>query len=72
MNTEIFWAIVPWLAVLACPAMMLFMMRGMPGGSCHKQPAEAKVSGGADDEIRRLQARVAELEARNRLTEVSR
>lgn len=72
MNTEIFWTIVPWLAVLACPAMMLFMMRGMPGGSCHKQPAEAKVSGGADEEIRRLQARVAELEARNRLTEVSR
>ena len=72
MNTEMFWAIVPWLAVLACPAMMLFMMRGMSGGSCHKQPAEAKLSGISDEEIQRLQARVAELEARDRLTEVSR
>ncbi len=67
MNTEIFWTIVPF-AVLAL--LMLFMMRG--SHACHKQPAEAKVSGGADEEIRRLQARVAELEARNRLTEVSR
>lgn len=72
MNTEMFLAIVPWLAVLACPAMMFFMMRGMPGGSCHKQPAEAKLSGISDEEIRRLQARVAEMEARDRLTEVSR
>jgi hypothetical protein len=72
MNIEVFWAIVPWLAVLACPAMMLFMMRGMPGGSCHKQPAEAKVNGGVDEEIRRLQARVAELEPRDRATGVGR
>ncbi len=55
----------PWLAVLACPLMMLVMMRVMPGGACHKRPAEARVSEGADEEIRRLQARVAEPEARD-------
>ncbi len=72
MNVEIFWAIVPWLAILVCPLMMLFMMWGMPGGACHKRPAEAKVQEGADEEIRRLQVRFAELETRGRAVGVVR
>ena len=47
MNVEIFWAIVPWLAILVCPLMMLFMMWGMPGGACHKRPAELEMRGRA-------------------------
>ena len=68
MSTEILLAIVPWLAVLACPLMMLVMMRMMPGGSCHKKPAGEE----GNEEIRRLQARVAELESRTETTEVGR
>ena len=53
----------PWLWVLACPLLMLWMMRGM---SCHKQQATtdgAAVGADASEDIRLLQARIAELEA---------
>ena len=53
----------PWLWVLACPLLMLWMMRGM---SCHQQQATTDgVPAGADPskDIRLLQARIAELEA---------
>lgn len=64
--------VLPWLAILACPLMMLFMMRAMPGGSCHSKAQPARGTDDETEEIRRLQARVAELEARNRPTEIAR
>ena len=66
---EVLLAIIPWLAVLACPLMMLVMMRLMPGGSCHRK---AEVTGGeiTIEEIRRLQARVIELEEKSGKIEV--
>ena len=69
---ETFLWIVPWLALLACPLMMLVMMRMMPGASCHRRPADAQGSDGNDEEIRQLQARIAELEAKNQAAEVGR
>lgn len=62
--------IVPWLAILGCPVMMFVMMRMMPGASCHRRPADAQGNEGAHEEIRQLQARIAELETRNRAAEV--
>ncbi len=62
----------PWLALLACPLMMLWCMRGMSGGACEKQKqtAGAKDShigiaahGSRDEEIAMLRARLARLEA---------
>ena len=64
--------IVPWLAILACPVMMFVMMRMMPGASCHRRPADAQGSEGNQEEIRQLQARIAELETRNQAAEVGR
>ena len=50
-----------WLALLACPLMMLLCMRGMFGRACHKdEPADAER---LEAEIRTLQARLAELES---------
>ena len=50
-----------WLALLACPLMMLLCMRGMFGRSCHKDDqAEA---GSREAEIRALKERLARLEA---------
>lgn len=60
----------PWLAILACPVMMLVMMRMMPGASCHRRPADAQGGDGNNEEIRQLQARIAELEAKNQAAEV--
>ena len=31
--------LLPWLALLACPVLMFWMMRGMHGGSCGKEQA---------------------------------
>lgn len=64
--------ITPWLAVLACPFMMLVMMRMMPGGGCHKKPQEAQGSYETSDQIRQLQARIAELEVKRETTEIAR
>lgn len=64
--------IVPWLAILACPVMMLVMMRAMPGASCHRRPADAQGSDGNQEVIRQLQARVAELETREQAVEAGR
>lgn len=64
--------VLPWLALLACPLMMLFMMRAMPGGSCPAKAQPARGTDGENDEIRRLQARVAELEVQNQVTEIAR
>lgn len=64
--------IVPWLAILACPVMMFVMMRMTPGASCHRRPADAQGSEGSREEIRQLQARIAELETRNQAAEVRR
>lgn len=69
---EMISALVPWLAVLACPLMMLIMMRAMPGGSCHRKPADAQGTESANEEISRLQARVLELEANSGSREVYR
>jgi len=79
MNSEWILAVVPWLAVLACPAIMFWMMRGGSGRSCH---GDAGAEGDAEkgqprqgdraEEIRALKARVEELEARARSEEWSR
>lgn len=66
---ETFLTFVPWLAVLACPVLMFWMMRGMSGGGCHKRPAEAHAG---DEEIRQLKARLAELEEKKSWSEGSR
>lgn len=62
-------AILPWLALLACPVMMFWMMR--MGGQCHtqakdgSQPDVSNNDTGAkvDDEIQQLRDRLARLEA---------
>lgn len=73
MSTEIILALVPWLAILACPLMMVFMMRGMSGGkSCHQKPPEAQGTEDTNEQIRQLQARIAELEANRETTEIAR
>ena len=69
---ETFLWIVPWLALLACPLMMLVMMHMMPGTSCDRRTADAQGSDGNDKEILQLQARIAELEAKNQAAEVGR
>ncbi len=62
----------PWLAVLACPLVMLWCMRGMSGKSCDKQkqaagtegsPGAVAAQGSRDGEISMLKARLARLEA---------
>ena len=77
MNMELLLSLVPWLAILACPVMMLLMMRGMAhGGSCgpHGRPGEpddgatrmtAPLPRSREEEIDALQARLARLTAQN-------
>ena len=48
-----------WLALLACPLMMLLCMRGMLGRACHRDHGDAA----ADPEVHALKERVARLEA---------
>ena len=60
---EMLFLILPWLAILACPLMMFVMMRMMPGASCHQRTAGAQANEGTNQEIRQLQARIAELES---------
>ena len=58
-----------WLAVLACPAMMVWCMWSMFGGGKRRGAPADEHSGGSgnlrdlEDQIRALKARVAELEA---------
>jgi hypothetical protein len=51
----------PWLFLLACPLMMIFMMRGMGGGGGHGHmpPPPSDAHRDTDDERDR---RIAELE----------
>ncbi|WP_156870360.1 DUF2933 domain-containing protein [Sporichthya polymorpha] len=52
--------LLPWLILLACPLMMIFLMRGMGGGkghSGHMAPSDARRE--TDDERDR---RIADLE----------
>jgi hypothetical protein len=57
----------PLLFILACPLMMIFMMRGMHGG--HDMGAEnmdqhaPELEDGADQRIRDLERQVSELRA---------
>ena len=73
MRIEWLLALLPWLALLACPLVMFWMMRGMRG-SCGKQHASggigtqgaSTVDGhaiDADAEMAQLRARLARLEA---------
>ena len=61
--------ILRWLAVLACPAMMLWCMWSMFGGGKRRGVCADEHSGGSgnlrelEDQIGALKARVAELEA---------
>ncbi len=78
---EITWiyTFLPWLALLACPLLMFWMMRGMGhGGGCGSQrPTNSThADAGADsrdetaDVIAQLKARLARLEAQQRQTKV--
>lgn len=61
MNIEWFLAFLPWLAIVACPVVMFWMMRGMHGGACDKAQAPARAV--ADSEVAQLRQRLARLEA---------
>lgn len=61
MTIEWFLALLPWLAILACPLVMFWMMRGMHGGGCDKEQAPARAH--ADSEVAQLRQRLARLEA---------
>ena len=53
----------PWLFILACPLAMWWMMRGM---NCDKQQSGADSPNAAtnmSEEVRRLEDRIAQLEA---------
>ena len=53
----------PWLFILACPLAMWWMMRDM---SCHQQQSGAdgaKTAANKSEEVRRLEDRIAQLEA---------
>ena len=52
----------PWLFILACPLAMWWMMRGMGGGG-HGERISAPVNTDAEDELRRLRARLEKLES---------
>lgn len=72
MSLEIVWSFLPWLLLLACPLLMLLMMRGMHENSCSKPGENEPPSAGAvpagsssEQEIRLLKERLALLEARS-------
>lgn len=62
--TTLLVATLPWLFILACPLVMWWMMRSMgcenrPSANGAHEPARA----GAEEEIRLLKDRIADLEA---------
>lgn len=68
------WSYLPWLLLLACPVMMIFMMRGMGGmrgghdqGVGHRESPQDKPASrddaGAGQRIVDLERQVAELRA---------
>ena len=71
MRSEFILGVFQWLAVLACPIMMLLCIRGMSDRGCHRQdqPGAGKSSTGSElpenheAEIRELKARLARLES---------
>lgn len=72
MNLEWIGSALPWLFILACPLVMLWCMRGMSGKSCDEKATGAGgselgvvASGGRDEEIALLRARLARLEAQH-------
>lgn len=80
MSIEWTLGLLPWLVFLVCPIAMLWMMRGMHGGSCGKEqaPGSAFARGAtvADDgqavdmdtEVAQLRQRLARLEAQRART----
>lgn len=73
--------LLPWLALLACPVLMFWMMRGMHGGSCAKEQARtgdgtpvtnAAVPRSEDvsTEITHLKQRLARLEGQRKARNV--
>lgn len=75
MSIEWLLGLLPWFVFLACPIAMFWMMRGMHGGSCGKEPAPGRLfarratpaaDGQAvdpDTEVAQLRRRLARLEA---------
>ena len=70
MKSETVLAVLQWLAVLACPLMMLWCMRGLSDRGCHKGSTDAEGAsagserqGSSEAEIQALKARLARLEA---------
>ena len=61
MTIEWFLAFLPWLAILACPLVMFWMMRGMHGGACNNEQAPARAD--VNSEVAQLRQRLARLEA---------
>lgn len=68
MSLDWILAALPWLALLACPAMMFWMMRGGSGRSCHGD-TDAPRDGDKKQEIRALKARLEELGSRTGVEE---
>ncbi|MGH7702044.1 MAG: DUF2933 domain-containing protein [Gemmatimonadales bacterium] len=70
MKSEIILTALQWLAILACPLMMLWCMRGMSDRGSRKPdrpdppktPAGSGELGNPEAEIRELKARLARLE----------
>jgi len=61
-------AYLPWLIILACPLMMMFMMRGMGGGKGRRDPPGKETGGQAltpdqQTRIEQLEIEVGELRA---------
>lgn len=73
VNFETFLSLLPWLGILACPVMMLFMMRGMShSGPCCVKSSQGKPDDGVaqvtssplrsrEEEVRALQDALARL-----------
>lgn len=72
--SELIQTVLPWVAVLACPLLMLLCMRGMFGRGCHKEEEEDRGTAGMrsrgpqdlEAEIHGLKERLAHLEAERR------
>ena len=60
------WTALPLLLLAACPLSMLFMMRGMQGGQCASQPAQAThpvgVAGTREEQLAELKAQLGDVQ----------